>query len=151
LEVHQGCTFPRHFCLVPRRARIGSDPGLHMSPFDVFPTRRDTRTTMVCPKRLRGRLLIGQNRCAVCTGPRELILPLFVPDDTRCAPNAISKCQGLHIYIEERPDMGIKAPRPRSGAQEGLKGASSVENLQVLEGRRLTGHRKPGANGETGA
>jgi hypothetical protein len=47
--------------------------------------------------------------------------------------------------------MGIIAPRPRSGAQEGLKGASSVENLQVLAGRRLTGHRKPGANGERGA
>ena len=47
--------------------------------------------------------------------------------------------------------MGIIAPLPRSGAQEGLKGASSVENLQVLVGRRLTGHRKPGANGERGA
>ena len=44
--------------------------------------------------------------------------------------------------------MGIIAPRPRSGAQEGLKGASSVENLQVLAGRRLSGHQKPGANGE---
>ena len=47
--------------------------------------------------------------------------------------------------------MGIRAPRPRSGAQEGLKGASSVEILPVLAGRRLTGHRKPGANGERGA
>ena len=97
------------------------------------------------------RLLIGQNRCAVCTGPRELILPLFVPDDTRCAPNAISKCQSLHIYIEERPGMGIIAPPPRSGVKEGMKGASSVENLQDLAGRRLTGHRKPGRNGERGA
>ena len=44
--------------------------------------------------------------------------------------------------------MGIIAPRPRSGAQEGLKGASSVENLQVLAGRRLTGHRKSAANEE---
>ena len=47
--------------------------------------------------------------------------------------------------------MGIKAPRPRSGAQEGLKGASSVEILQVLAGRRLTGHQKSGVNGEMGA
>ncbi len=47
--------------------------------------------------------------------------------------------------------MGIIAPRPWSGAQEGLKGASSVGNLQALTGRRLTGHRKPGANGERGA
>ena len=151
MKVCKGCTFPRHFCLVPRRARMGSDPGLHMFPFDVFPTRRGTRTIMVCPKRPRGRLLIRQNRCAVCTGPRQLILPLFFPDDTRCAPNDISKCQSLHIHIEERPGMGIIAPRPWSGAQGGLKGASSVDNLQVLAGRRLTGHRKPGANGERGA
>ena len=47
--------------------------------------------------------------------------------------------------------MGIIAPRPRSCEQGGLKGASSVGNLQVLAGRRLTGHRKPGANGERGA
>ncbi len=47
--------------------------------------------------------------------------------------------------------MGIIAPRPRSGAQEGLKGTSSMEILQVLAGRRLTGHRKPGANGKRGA
>ena len=127
-KVCQGCTFPRHFCLVPRRARLGSDPGLHMFPFDVFPTRQDTRTAMGCPKRPRGRPLIRQNRCAVCTGPSELILPFFVPDDTRCAPNAISECRSLDIHIEERPGMSIMAPRPRSGAQEGLKGASSVEN-----------------------
>ena len=57
-----------------------------------------------------------------------LILPFFVPDDTRCAPNVISKYHSLHIYIEERPGMSIMAPRPRSGAQEGLKGASSVKN-----------------------
>ena len=44
--------------------------------------------------------------------------------------------------------MGIMAPRPWSGAQKGLKGASSVDNLQALTERRLTGHRKPGANGE---
>ena len=47
--------------------------------------------------------------------------------------------------------MGIIAPRPRSCEQEGLKGASSVDNFLVLAGRRLTGHRKPGANGERGA
>ena len=78
-------------------------------------------------------------------------MSFFVPDDTRCAPDAIYKYQSLHIYIEERPGMGIKAPPARSGAQEGLKGASSVENLPVLAGRRLTGHKKSGANGETGA
>ena len=144
MKVCKGCTFPRHFCLVPRRARMGSDPGLHMFPFDVFPTRRDTRTTMVCPKRPRGRLLIGQNRCAVCTGPRELILPFFVPDDTRCAPNALSKCQGLHIHTEGRPGMGIISPCPRNGAQEGLKGASSVENLQGYGGKTADRASKTG-------
>ena len=35
--------------------------------------------------------------------------------------------------------MGIKAPPARSGAQEGLKGASSVEVLPVLGGKWLTG------------
>ena len=47
--------------------------------------------------------------------------------------------------------MGIEAPPARSGAQEGLKGASSVEILPVLAGKRLTGHKKSGANGEIGA
>ena len=47
--------------------------------------------------------------------------------------------------------MGIKAALPRSGAQEGPKGASSVEILPVLAGKRLTGHQKSGANGEIGA
>ena len=136
MVVCQGCAFPGHFCLVPRRARLGSDPGLHMFPFDVFSTRQDTRTAMGCPKRPRGRPLIRQNRCAVCTGPSELILPFFVRDDTRCAPNAISKCRSLHIYIEERPGMGIRAPRPRSGAQEGLK-------------RRLFGGNFVGFGGKT--
>ena len=47
--------------------------------------------------------------------------------------------------------MSIIARRPKSGAQGGLKGASSVSNLQVLAGKRLTGHRKSVANGERGA
>ena len=78
-------------------------------------------------------------------------MSFFVPDDTRCAPDAISKYQSLRIYIEERPGMGIKAPPAKSGAQEGPKGASSVEILPVLAGKRLTGHQKSGANGEIGA
>jgi hypothetical protein len=47
--------------------------------------------------------------------------------------------------------MGIKAPPAKSGAQEGPKGASSVQVLPVLGGKRLTGHQKSGANGEIGA
>ena len=74
-----------------------------------------------------------------------------VPDDTRCAPNALSKYRSLHIPTEERPGMGIKAPPARSGAQEGLEGASSVDILPVLARKRLTGHQKSGANGEIGA
>ena len=48
------------------------------------------------------------------------------------------------MYIEERPGMGIRGPRPRSGAQEGLKGASSVENLQGLGGKTADRASKTG-------
>ena len=40
--------------------------------------------------------------------------------------------------------MGIIAPRPWSGAQGGLKGASSVENLQVFGGKTADRASKTG-------
>ena len=128
-----------------------SDPGVSMFPFGVFPTRRATRTAMVCPKDPEEGCWSVNIGVLSALARGSSFLPFFVPDDTRCARNAISKCQSLHIHIEGRPGMAIIAPRPRSGTQEGMKGASSVENLQDLAGRWLTGHRKPGRNGERGA
>ena len=40
--------------------------------------------------------------------------------------------------------MGIKAPPARSGAQEGLKGASSVEHLQGFGGKTADRASKTG-------